>query len=214
LLRRAPKWTIIFLKKIMGLVLLQVLMLADHASAVRRTVFLLLLFCLFLRLFVLPLFLLLDLLRTVLLLLLMKWICVRGRKCFAPRVSAHPRAYSASLATLSDVIFSVSQLMELLEEKNKQLRLAVNRGDQLSAQLASTKKTSDDVSAELKRSYELKEKELVAVNAQNEALKAERDKLVQEKSMIASSEDALKEKVRLLSKDVERLEVLSPPCLL
>jgi len=47
-----------------------------------------------------------------------------------------------------------------------------------------------------------------------QALKAERDKLVQDNSRIANSEDSLEQKVRSLSKDVERLEVLSPPCLL
>ncbi len=47
-----------------------------------------------------------------------------------------------------------------------------------------------------------------------QALKAERGKLVQENSRLANSEDSLEQKVRSLSKDVERLEVLSPPCLL
>ena len=40
-----------------------------------------------------------------------------------------------------------------------------------------------------------------------QALQAERDKLVQENSRIANSEDSLEQKVRSLSKDIERLEV-------
>ena len=47
-----------------------------------------------------------------------------------------------------------------------------------------------------------------------QALKAERDKLVQDNSRIANSEDSLEQKVRSLSKDIERLEVGFPPCLL
>jgi len=47
-----------------------------------------------------------------------------------------------------------------------------------------------------------------------QALKAERDRLVQDNSRIANSEDSLEQKVRSLSKDIERLEVGFPPCLL
>ncbi len=47
-----------------------------------------------------------------------------------------------------------------------------------------------------------------------QAIKAERDKLVQDNSRIANSEDSLEQKVRSLSKDIERLEVGFPPCLL
>ena len=47
-----------------------------------------------------------------------------------------------------------------------------------------------------------------------QSLKAERDKLVEENSRIANSEATLEQKVRSLSKEIERLEVLSLTCLL
>ena len=123
-----------------------------------------------------------------------------------------------AIETLNLLIVSHGKKVEEFKTCEKELaeeRAALSQlKEQHSSELAKQKTTLDDATnryqntlTEEQGKLQLKEEELGAANSEIETLQAQLDKLVQENSRIANSEDSLEQKVRSLSKDIERLEV-------